>query len=393
MLALSKRFSPLLPLLSRGQLFQTMPHQQQKVYDLQSDTATEPTDAMFDLMKSASRGDDVFAEDTTINELESYVAKLLGQEAALFCVSGCMTNQLGLRVLLTQPPHSVLCDSRSHVFNYECGGIAYHSQASVSPVIPKNGHHLTVQDVASNLITDTLCSPVTKVVSLENTLNGTIMPLEEIKRIRQFTKEKGLALHLDGARLWNASEASGIPLHEYGSQFDTISVCLSKGVGAPIGSMLAGSKENMQRARQLRKLMGGGWRQAGLLAAAAHHCIETIVPTMSQTHALAKQLATGFESLGMQITTPCETNMVYVDTARTGITVDDLYQALKQKNILIGPSPGTQARIVLHYQITQHVVDTMIQVTTELVEKRKLDPTPIVINQQQQQSVYPSSSN
>lgn len=314
----------------------------------------------------------------------------MGHEAALFCTSGTLSNQLGLRCLLFQPPHSVLCDSRSHVFNYECGGIAYHSQASVSPVIPKNGHHLTVQDIASNLITDTLCSPVTKVISLENTLDGTIMPLEEIKLIRQFTKERGLSLHLDGARLWNASQATDIPLHEYGQYFDTISVCLSKGVGAPIGSMLIGSKENMIRARQLRKLMGGGWRQAGLLAAAARHCIDTVVPTMSQTHNLAKQLSIAFQKLGMVLTTPCETNMVFVDTAPTGITVDDLYQALKEKNILIGGGPGTQTRIVLHYQINQFVIDTVIQVATELVEKRKLDPTPIIVNQQQQGSVYPS---
>lgn len=303
-----------------------------------------------------------------------------------------MTNQLGLRLLLTQPPHSVLCDARSHVYNYECGGIAYHSQASVSPVLPSNGHHLTLTDITSNLITDTLCSPVTKVVSLENTLNGTIFPLDEIKQISQYTKDHGLYLHLDGARLWNASQATGIPLAEYGQYFDTISVCLSKGVGAPIGSILAGSEERIRRARHLRKLMGGGWRQAGMLAAAALHCIDTVVPTMPQTHQFAKKLATSFQKLGMLLTTPCETNMVFVDTAPTGITVDDLYQALKQHHILIGPGPGTQTRIVLHYQISQDVVDKVIQVATELVEKRKLDPRPIILNQQQQQaSVYPTS--
>lgn len=303
-----------------------------------------------------------------------------------------MTNQLGLRLLLTQPPHSVLCDARAHVYNYECGGIAYHSQASVSPVIPRNGHHLTVEDLASNLITDTLCSPVTKVVSLENTLNGTIMPLGEIKRIREFTKKNGLKLHLDGARLWNASQATGIPLHEYGQHFDTISVCLSKGVGAPIGSILASSKENIQRARHLRKLMGGGWRQAGLLAAAAKHCIETVVPTMPETHRLAKELATSFEKLGMTLSTPCETNMVFVDTANVRLTVDDLHHALKAKNIIISSGSGTQARIVLHYQITQQVIDSVIQITTDLVEQRRLDPTPtlIVQNNSQNNSVYPT---
>jgi threonine aldolase len=294
-----------------------------------------------------------------------------------------MTNQLGIRVLLNQPPHSVLCDARSHLFIYESGSVAYHSQASTIPVIPKNGHHLTVEDIASNLVTDTTISPVTKVVSLENTLNGMIMPLVEIKRIRAFTQERGLKLHLDAARLWNASQETGIPLHEYGQYFDTISLSLSKGVGAPIGAILVGSKEDMIRARQIRKLMGGGWRQAGLLAAAAHYGIDTVVPTMRETHRMTKQLANAFEKVGMTLTLPCETNMIFVDTANTGLTLNDLHAALKKKNILISSGPGTQARIVLHYQIPQHVIDTMIQIATDLVEQRKLDPTPIIVDQQQ----------
>ncbi|CAO0796069.1 unnamed protein product [Mucor circinelloides] len=369
-----------------------MPHQQNRFFDITSDTATEPTDDMFELMKAASKGDDVFGEDASVNALEAHVAKLLGQESALFCVSGCMTNQLGLRTLLTQPPHSVLLDARSHIFNYECGGLAYHSQASASPVMPQNGHHLTVQDISSNLITDTLCSPVTKVVALENTLNGSIMPLDEIKRIREFTLSRGLKLHLDGARLWNASEETGIPLQEYGQYFDTISVCLSKGVGAPIGSILAGSRQDIIKARHLRKLMGGGWRQAGLLAAAAHHCIDNVVPTMKQTHQLTRRLAAGLQDLGMELTYPCETNMIFLNTAPAGITVDTLAAALKRHNIIMSKDPGYEARIVLHYQIPEHVVDTFINVSSELVEKRKLDPTPIE-NVKATGSVYPSSSN
>lgn len=306
-----------------------------------------------------------------------------------------MTNQLGIRLLLTQPPHSVLCDARSHVYNYECGGIAYHSQASVSPVVPRNGHHLTVEDIESNLITDTICSPITKVVSLENTLNGTIMPLSEIKRIRKFTQERGLKLHLDGARLWNASQETGISLKEYGQYFDTISVCLSKGVGAPIGSMLVGSKEMIQRGRHVRKLMGGGWRQSGLLAAAAHHCIDKVVPTMPETHRLAKYLALSFQKMGMELTSPCETNMIFINTAKTGLPIEDFYQAFKKENILITGGPGTEARIVLHYQITQDVVDTMVDIAYKLVEKRKSEGTPIIASSsqtQQRSSTYPTSS-
>jgi threonine aldolase len=298
-----------------------------------------------------------------------------------------MTNQLGLRVLLTQPPHSVLCDARSHVFLYECGGIAYHSQASVSPVEPKNGHHLTVQDVASNIITDTLCSPVTRVISLENTLNGSIMPLDEIKRIREYTKPMGLKMHLDGARLWNAHQETGIPLHEYGQHFDTVSICLSKGAGAPIGSILASSKENIVRARHLRKLMGGGWRQAGPLAVAAMHGVEHIVPTMKETHKLTRRLAEGLQALGMSLDYPCETNMIFLDTAKVGLVVDDLANALKKRNILISGSAGTHTRIVFHYQIDPHVVDTILQVASELIAKRKLDSTPINVKEKVDQGL------
>ncbi|CEG76529.1 hypothetical protein RMATCC62417_11415 [Rhizopus microsporus] len=339
--------------------------------DLRSDTTTQPTDAMFDIMKTASRADDVFAEDKSIHDLERYVADLLGHEEAVFCVSGSMSNQLGLRLLLTQPPHSVICDARSHIYNYECGGMSYHSQASPSPILPRNGHHLTVEDMENNLMTDPLHSPTTRVVSLENTLNGTIMPLDEIERIHQFCQSHDLKMHLDGARLWNASQATGIPLKTYSQYFDTVSVCLSKGVGAPIGSVLVGSSSTMARARHLRKLMGGGWRQAGFLAAAAHHCIQNVVPTMPETHKLARRLASSFEAMGIQITVPCETNMVFIDTSAVGIKIDLLADELFKQNVLIPKSSGYQTRLVLHYQVPSNTVDTIIKVTSELIKKQQ----------------------
>ncbi|KAI8372742.1 pyridoxal phosphate-dependent transferase [Radiomyces spectabilis] len=339
-------------------------------YDLTSDTATAPTDTMFDIMKAASRGDDVFNMDHDIHQLEAYMAKLLGQEAALFCVSGCMTNQLGLRCLLTQPPHSVLCDARSHVFLYECGGIAYHSQANVAPVQPANGIHLTVDDVKAGVVTDDLCGALTRVISLENTLNGTVMPLEAMQQISAFAREQGYKMHLDGARLWNASQATGVAMHEYGRLFDTVSVCLSKGVGAPIGSILAGSQATITRARHIRKLMGGGWRQAGCLAAAAKHCIDTVVPTMPETHRLAADLAAHLQSLGMRLLVPCHTNMVFFDTAPTGITIEDLAQPLAQKNIIISSTPGTTTRVVLHYQITPQAIEDFKTIATQVVQTK-----------------------
>ncbi|KAI8980860.1 pyridoxal phosphate-dependent transferase [Pilobolus umbonatus] len=337
-----------------------------EIFDLTSDTATQPTDDMFDIMKKASRHDDVFEMDGSVKNLENEVAELLGHESALFCASGCMTNQIGLRLLLIQPPHSVMVDARAHVYNYECGGIAYHSQASISPVVPRNGHHLTVEDVSINMISDTLCSAVTKVISLENTLNGTIMPIDEIRRIREFTQEKGLKLHMDGARLWNASQATGISLKEYGQYFDTLSLCVSKGVGAPIGSLLVSNRENIKLARHLRKLMGGGWRQAGSLAAAAQHCIENVVPTMPETHRITKKLADAFINMGMRLSVPCETNMVFLDTATTGVSIHSLAESLLKENILINNEPGNETRLVLHYQITEEAVDTIIEVASRL---------------------------
>ncbi|KAI8139477.1 pyridoxal phosphate-dependent transferase [Fennellomyces sp. T-0311] len=340
------------------------------VCDMTSDTATEVTDDMFDIMKSASRKDDVFGSDPSINDLEHHVAKMLGHEAALFCVSGCMTNQLGLRSLLTQPPHSVLCDSRSHVYLYECGGLAYHSQAGMTPVLPKNELYLTAQDVQDNLVTDDLCGALTKVISLENTLNGTIMPLEEMQQIRALAQQRDIKVHLDGARLWNASQETRIPLSEYGQLADTVSVCVSKGVGAPIGSLLVGSSQLVRRARHMRKLMGGGWRQAGLLAKIAHHCIDNVVPTMPETHRLTKHLASSLESMGMHTLLPVDTNMIFLDT--TPLSVIELADGLKDHNILISRDEGSVTRIVLHHQVDSQAVDDFIHVASKLIQA-KLD--------------------
>lgn len=350
------------------------------IFDMTSDTATIPTDEMFDIMKAATRGDDVYETDEDCKLLEEYVAQQMGHEAALFCTSGTLSNQLGLRCLLFQPPHSVLCDSRAHVFNYECGGISYHSQASVVPVVAK-GNYMTAEEVDNKINRDTLVGALTKVVSLENTMNGTIMPIEEIRKIHDVARANNLKMHMDGARLWNASQETGTPLSEYGKYFDTISICLSKGAGAPIGSMLTGTKELITRARHIRKMMGGGWRQAGMLAVAARHCINTVVPTMRETHALARKLGNHLQSLGMRLLLPVETNMIFVDTKNTGLTVAELADGLKAKNIKILSSNGTTTRIVFHYQITPEAVDDFMQVATDLVQMKKksgyLPPPPI----------------
>lgn len=208
------------------------------------------------------------------------------------------------------------------------------------------------------------------VIALENTLNGVIMPLEEMQRIHTLARNKDLYLHLDGARLWNASQATGIPLSEYGKLFDTVSVCVSKGVGAPIGSLVVGSRDRIRRARHVRKLLGGGWRQAGLLAAVARHCIDTIIPTMPETHRLTKRLADHLETLGMRILLPCDTNMIFLDTA-PWITVTELADALAEKNIIIGRDEGTVTRIVLHHQIDEQAVEDFINIATRLSKEKQ----------------------
>ncbi|KAF7731190.1 Threonine aldolase [Apophysomyces ossiformis] len=369
------------------------------VYDMTSDTATIPTDDMFDIMKAASRGDDVYMNytniknDQSIHELEAYMANLLGHEAALYCVSGCMTNQIGLRLLLTQPPHSVLCDARSHVHVNECGGIAYHSQASVSLVTAKNGIYMTAEEVEDNIITDELTGAPTKVISLENTLNGMIMPLEEMQKIHAVARSHGLKMHLDGARLFNASQATKTPLHEYGKLFDTVSICLSKGVGAPIGSILIGNKALIQKARHLRKLMGGGWRQAGMLAAVALHCVQNIVPTMPETHRLASSLAQELEQLGVRLAIPCHTNMIFLDLAPVGLVVQDLADELQKHHIIIASNPGTVVRVALHYQISEQAVKDFIRVIKDMIHakvKSGFVPTTTMTESTNLKSAYPS---
>ncbi|KAF9550292.1 Threonine aldolase [Mortierella hygrophila] len=340
--------------------------------DFRSDTATAPTPEMFAAMMKTSLGDDVYNEDDSVKKLERYVATLCGHEAALFCSSGTMTNQLAHRVHLSNPPQSAMVDIRSHVFNYEAGGISFHSQAAVYPIMPSNNKYLTAEDVASRLVLDVdVHYAPTRSISLENTLNGTIMPIEEMERIRILTKEHNIKLHLDGARLWHASIATGISMKEYCSHFDTVSLCLSKGIGAPIGSILVGSEVTIKKARHFRLLFGGGWRQAGLLAEAALWGIKNNWPTMEDTHRRAKWLERVFLQVGCQITNPVDTNMVWVDTTNAGFSVDDLIVELAKEGIKISGS-GCQARVVLHYQISDEAVQLFIEVLRKLAHSPRM---------------------
>ena len=260
--------------------------------DLRSDTVTKPSKAMLEAMFSAKVGDDVFGDDPTVLELEHKTASMFGMEAALFCPSGTMTNQLAIKAQ-TQPGQEVICDKYAHIYLYEGGGLATNSQLSVA-LLDGNKGRLTANQVRAAINNpDDIHRPTTSLVSLENTMNkggGSIYDFEEIRKIKAVCSENGLILHLDGARLFNAFVETKETPAEYGTHFDSISICLSKGLGCPVGSLLVGKKETIKKARRYRKAMGGGWRQAGFLAAAGLYALENNVLRLKQDHAKASTI-------------------------------------------------------------------------------------------------------
>ncbi|KAI8608572.1 pyridoxal phosphate-dependent transferase [Chytriomyces sp. MP71] len=342
------------------------------VADLRSDTVTTPTLEMRQVMAEAPVGDDVFEDDPTILELEALGASLSGHEAALFCTSGTMTNQLGIRTLLTSPPHSIVADARSHIFNYEASGVAHHSQALIIPVSPDAGkNHLTAEALARRIIVDDdVHHAPTRVICLENTLGGEVFPYDEMVKISELARKHGIFMHLDGARLWNASAATGIDMKRYCQLFDTVSLCLSKGLGAPIGSILVGSQQNIKKARHFRKMFGGGWRQAGILAAAGIYVIQHHFPRLSVDHANARLLADKLTGLGFTVTRAVETNMVWFDTTSLGVSGDELRDALATRGVrVLGGGVGEQ-RWVVHHQVTAEAVEVLVAAVGEVLVTR-----------------------
>ncbi|MCL6261625.1 aminotransferase class I/II-fold pyridoxal phosphate-dependent enzyme, partial [Aquiflexum sp. TKW24L] len=261
------------------------------IIDLRSDTLTKPTKGMLEAMWSAQIGDDVFGEDPTVNALEQKLADMFGMEAGLFCPSGTMTNQIAIR-LHTRPQTELICHKYSHIYLYEGGGIMSNSHASVKLLDGEYGK-INPSDIADAINPDDVHAPETTLVSLENTMNkggGSIYTLEEVKPIRALCEQHGIKLHLDGARIFNALVVTGESPKAWGAMFDTISVCLSKGLGCPVGSVLLGSKEDIKRARKVRKSFGGGMRQAGFLAAAGIYALDYQVKRLTEDHDRAKKL-------------------------------------------------------------------------------------------------------
>jgi threonine aldolase len=325
-----------------------------RIIELRSDTFTKPTAAMLDVMMSADIGDDVFVEDSTVNALESKTAKLFGMEAALFCTSGTMTNQLAIRTH-SSPGSEVICDAQSHVYIYEGGGIAVNALSSVKPIHGLQGK-ITAEQVALSINNpDDIHQAVTKLVSLENTSNrggGSIYDFDELKKIKQVCVENNLKLHLDGARLFNALVETNETSLDYGNIFDSISICLSKGLGCPIGSLLLGNSETVKQARRYRKLMGGGWRQAGFLAAAGIYALDNNIDRLIEDHRRAKEIGNMISKLPFVINIyPIETNIIIFELD-SSITAIEFVQKMNEKGIKCIAFGKQLVRMVTHLDFT-----------------------------------------
>ncbi len=331
----------------------------QEFIDLRSDTITKPTDAMRQAMAQAPVGDDVFAEDPTVNLLQQRVAAILGKPAALYVPSGVMSNQLAIKSH-TQAGDEVIVEKDSHIFNYETAAPSILSNVQLHTLGGQRGI-LRAEQLAPAVRPSAYYMPRTTLICLENTHNragGTIYPIDEIRKIRDFAKALGIRMHLDGARLWNASVATGIPPREYAQYFDSVAVCFSKGLGAPVGSALVGSEEVIQRARRFRKILGGGMRQAGIIAAGALYALEHHIDRLKEDHEKAHlfaEMVANNPALSVDVKN-VQTNIVVVDISRTGKSTGEILDVLRSKNVLLTDATYTSIRAVTHLDVTAEQV-------------------------------------
>jgi threonine aldolase len=317
------------------------------VIDLRSDTVTRPTEGMRQAMLEAPVGDDVFGEDPTINRLEEYVAELLGKEAALYAPSGTMTNQIGVHVG-TGRGDEVLIHEGAHIFVYEVGAPAILSSVQLRTLSGEKGV-IDPDTLRAAVRPENVHFPRSRMLCLENTHNtagGTVYPLEDFAAVAGTARELGLKVHLDGARLFNAQAATGIPAREWCEHADTVSVCSSKGLGAPVGSLLAGDEETIDEARRVRKAFGGGMRQAGMIAAAALYAFENNVERLDEDHERARNLADGLREAGYNVEPP-ETNLVLVGVERP----EEFLQALAHEGVFGTPGKPSFARLCTHLDV------------------------------------------
>lgn len=329
------------------------------IIDLRSDTLTKPSKAMLNAMVHAELGDDVFSEDPTVKKLEEMSATMFGMEGGLFCPSGTMANQIAIKAH-TQPMDEIICDKISHIYNYENGGWAFHSGVSIRLTNGERGK-MNVAQIEELIQPEQDWLPNTKLVAIENTVNkggGSVYTMEEMKTISDFCKKKNLILHLDGARIFNALTALGKKSADLSGLFESISVCISKGLGAPEGSVLLGKKDFTKRARKIRKAFGGGMRQSGILAAACIYALENNIERLADDHRRAKKLADALSKCcWIKNVFPVETNIVIFevqDSAKTN-------EQLAALGIKAAPFSPTLIRMVTHLDITEEMVDSCIE--------------------------------
>lgn len=318
------------------------------------DSLTVPTQEMLDAALTATFKDDVVQEDPSTEALQTHMGNVTGHEAALFVISATMGNQLALRSLLMQPPYSVIIDSRAHILHWEAGGVSSLTGATLQSVEAKNDKYMTLEDIKEKVVLHNwVQNSPTKVIAIENTVNGLIMPLTEIRRISAFAREHGIKMHLDGARICDAVAAGGGTLPEFCKEFDTVTICFSKGLGAPLGSILVGGKETISRARWVRQSIGGGLHQSGILAAMALVAFKRTFgdgidgknSLLAQSHRNATRVAGLWLESGGKLLGPTETNMVFLDLEEARLTIADLVNMSTAHGLLI-----KSQRLVVHYR-------------------------------------------
>jgi len=332
--------------------------------DLRSDTVTRPTPAMRAAMAAAEVGDDVYGEDPSVNRLESLAAQMIGTDAALFVPTGTQSNLLGLMAHCERGDEYIV-GQQAHTYKYEGGGAAVLGSIQPQPLEFEADGTLDLERVAAAIKMDDSHFARTRLLCLENTQGGKVLPLDYLERAHAFARERGLGLHLDGARVFNAAVEQNVPVHDIARWFDTVSVCLSKGLGAPVGSVLCGSAAHIARARRWRKVLGGGMRQAGVLAAAGIHALENHVERLAHDHANARRLARGLAAVsGLGVDAQAvQTNMVFVDIPAQ--RADALRSYLLTRGIRIGS--GSRVRMVTHLDIAEPDVDTVVDAVGEFL--------------------------
>jgi threonine aldolase len=340
--------------------------------DLRSDTVTKPTPRMRQVMMEAAVGDDVFGEDPTVNALQEKVARLLDKAAALFVTSGTMANQLAIKAH-TQPGDEVIIEASSHAMNFEGGAGAVFSGVQFFG-IPGHRGIFDAAQVEAAIRADDVHFPVSRLVVIENTHNrggGSVFPLAKICELRELASRRGLRMHMDGARLWNACVASGISPAKYAAPFDSVSVCLSKALGCPVGSLVAGSEDFVRRVHRFRKMVGGGTRQAGILASAGIYALDHHLDRPEEDHRKARRLAQGLAVIREIIIRPeeVETNIVYFDVSPSGRSAYEIALALKQRGILVHPAGSSLIRSVTHLDLSFADIDEALNGIEEVMAR------------------------